>query len=1697
MRNRMFIFSLLLIVRLCCFAQHCRYCTTHIVGINPISAISKKPINGLYIYVVNENGIQYNGLNSIVDPVSTNNENISKTVLFWQNDSVLSPINNDKKHFNFAASHYLFHTFWHYSQKDISKVFIKIEDRDGGKNGGKFKTKVIQASELREMGLCGYDYPNFDRTAYMPLTVELEMMNPRDSTKVIKTANNFRFEFDISPLINCPECEGCVCKTLQVFNSLEQLVFEHVYIEKTLENNYLGIDSIQVADYTFDDYPDIRIFKRYSKIHEFYVYVPSKKTFEREPLLSRIANVMFDNEKHIVRGFIFDTIPHAKKGKAYNKNCFSNAYTISGKNLVNVMITSKFWYNPWNAYYPPLDSNGVKRDHIDTVYYQYMNYELKEINSIMTYSATKTVGDFKFDMKINLHSAKTRDYLDTYTQDYLVTTLSGNKIVYSSSVKLNKVSIDNRNKCTDTLEVADYNFDGYPDFRICQYSPKYIYKVFDKEKNTFVDEPLLNQMDDIEFDFTNKTAKANKIITTLKKGSSAMNPNADRTEEYHNYMLSGKDFNYVQEYITIRTLKNNEQSYKKEVNYYFYSQYKLKPVSESEFKKKLNPQSIKEYNVPPFIFKMDKNAIDVAIPSEKGAYAYQVEVLNAKNSNVIFFKIFHGNKLKSPFICSDSVQIADFNFDGYPDFRVCALGSNHTYYVYYKKKDTFIEEKRLSELFNILFDYNKKLVTGNKNIVSYDMGIHTTTIKVSLSAEELSKHNNFNNNSIQPKVIEPNTSVPKKDSIETILPNKNSSTNSEPIKQNTKTIPPYQFIVYYNDLKKNNTLETLIPNISKIEVKKMNSGTFLSFLNKETVASILSGSDSIEVDDYDFDGHHDFRIWSTKSTAFRKIKFGMKQNYQSFNYYMYDSISNGFYLHFISKLDGLKFDKTNKVVKGQMDSKFKINENSFVDGFYKYTLSGKGLEHVKQEVYPDLQNNQYFKGQTKKQFILKNNKLSLLETKLSNNNNFFQKTVGNFRFEKETILDTLAKINQAGTNNLYRFEYRVFNVSTNSLIFKMAGEFCLPADSCIDSFDIADYNFDGYPDFILLQAKTMQNYFFYLPSKNKFETSALLNDLNNFKVDLVEKKATGIKYEYTASLGTNKYGHLKKPKLSSVSTYTLTGANYKFVSIAKTNISKSKKRKRDTTYYLNENSVLIPISKNEYETKILMSRPKQITDEKVNPSKSFYKTWKNYQFKLIFNPQDIKPSPVYGSYVKVLEVKDLKKDSIIYSRVMRGDMYKEKAICTDSLLIDDYNFDGYPDYKTCNDYEGKRFDYHLYDSKKNNFVKDNLLSELVNVQLYPDSFKLVGFRMAGKTMQDVWMIGKGFPSVKIFSKTIEANLAARNKVNTYVYKDGRLNEVNTPMPYKVYSKIKDGYRFQVEFNPTDIKIPSDVGSYVKRLRIYKIEANKSEGKVFETNLFANELKETIEQRDSFEIANYNFDKIPDVRFNNSFNPEQSVYYLSAIDVNEDQLFYYEQSLSNLQQIKYFEDRKKLTGTYTDKTDYNTVSFYGKYLDTMVVVKQNLNTLAITQTITYLNKLGKLKPIPNIKAFEPKPKTKKEFGDYNFDGYEDFRTKKKENDERSDFFIYNSKKQSFEIDTLLSKMTSTYFDFENKFFVGQITKQINEIDTYTEGYKTVNGKIILYSTSTCHRKYRLAEGANCTILELKDGKWVETIVQGAE
>lgn len=116
----------------------------------------------------------------------------------------------------------------------------------------------------------------------------------------------------------------------------------------------------------------------------------------------------------------------------------------------------------------------------------------------------------------------------------------------------------------------------------------------------------------------------------------------------------------------------------------------------------------------PFKFVLEKNTPDIAIPAEKGYYANKVSVYRMNTNKLIYEIVAVGNKLKESPGCSDSLQIADYNFDGFPDFRICnnSVSGKHTYYVYHLKRNTFIIEQTLSELHELTFDFEQKTATG-------------------------------------------------------------------------------------------------------------------------------------------------------------------------------------------------------------------------------------------------------------------------------------------------------------------------------------------------------------------------------------------------------------------------------------------------------------------------------------------------------------------------------------------------------------------------------------------------------------------------------------------------------------------------------------------------------------------------------------------------------------------------------------------------------------------------------------------------------------------------------------------------------------------------------------------------------------------------------------------------------------------------
>lgn len=107
--------------------------------------------------------------------------------------------------------------------------------------------------------------------------------------------------------------------------------------------------------------------------------------------------------------------------------------------------------------------------------------------------------------KIYLNSGYTLEK----TLDYTITNVSNNKKVLFHQIPFSKTN----NLENDSIILNDYNFDSYLDLYI-QYDSKMWggYFVYNPKKDIFIFEKLLNTMDEITIDWTNKTISGKKTF---------------------------------------------------------------------------------------------------------------------------------------------------------------------------------------------------------------------------------------------------------------------------------------------------------------------------------------------------------------------------------------------------------------------------------------------------------------------------------------------------------------------------------------------------------------------------------------------------------------------------------------------------------------------------------------------------------------------------------------------------------------------------------------------------------------------------------------------------------------------------------------------------------------------------------------------------------------------------------------------------------------------------------------------------------------------------------------------------------------------------------------------------------------------------------------------------------------------------------
>ncbi len=310
---------------------------------------------------------------------------------------------------------------------------------------------------------------------------------------------------------------------------------------------------------------------------------------------------------------------------------------------------------------------------------------------------------------------------------------------------------------------------------------------------------------------------------------------------------------------------------------------------------------------------------------------------------------------------------------------------------------------------------------------------------------------------------------------------------------------------------------------------------------------------------------------------------------------------------------------------------------------------------------------------------------------------------------------------------------------------------------------------------------------------------------------------------------------------------------------------------------------------------------------------------------------------------------------------------------------------------------------------------------------------------------------------------------------------------------QLVTKYDSGFKYELSIDPGGIPIPQEKGSYAKRLRIYDLKDNRA---VHEQIIYGNKLQETKFQQDSFELLHINFDGIADIRFTN--HNQTFTYILSAVDVDKRTIFYQENLLSSIGEFTRDTSSNICSGIFYDGYNETTYTFKGKHFDTLIRFQQSLYKPIIVQELYFLNELGRLTNIENPNKELPKPKLKKEFGDYNFDGNEDFRIQSIENNIEWNYFLFNKINNSYELDTLLSNMQSGFFDWNNNMFTGTISTRINNLTQQIDTYEYLEGKLTIVRRRVCTQKFDNSERSDCVIYELKDGELIFTdFMPGAE
>lgn len=349
--------------------------------------------------------------------------------------------------------------------------------------------------------------------------------------------------------------------------------------------------------------------------------------------------------------------------------------------------------------------------------------------------------------------------------------------------------------------------------------------------------------------------------------------------------------------------------------------------------------------------------------------------------------------------------------------------------------------------------------------------------------------------------------------------------------------------------------------------------------------------------------------------------------------------------------------------------------------------------------------------------------------------------------------------------------------------------FCLPSELTTqkDWFQTGDYDFDGYTDFKMRIKKITSitervqgapeyfydyDYYMFDVKSQKFYRHFVSN-LRQLTFDYSKKRVSGTLFDPSQYSETN-----MQPRPNKLN-YIFVGESLKYATITPAGYPTLEKHKG------NYNSRYVVFENNEFRSMRADDVPTIHKVEKQVGNFIFEKHWDLYPriVKL-----ETKPNPTYRSIYCIYQANNdslISKITGLYESLFGG--------ISDSIVIQDCNFDGYPDLMIQNEYSPDNLAIYFYNQNRNSFEVSPLLGSLEKIKIDFNNKTIRGINLyltaneinrwgqlvepKKRTWKEYTFSGTNLRYVKVETYTFEPKKGRKMKFEYFIHSNNVLKQI--------------------------------------------------------------------------------------------------------------------------------------------------------------------------------------------------------------------------------------------------------------------------------------------------------------------------------